>query len=132
MERAIKQVIVSMVIFVVVMVVATISYGHKYGHADDIFHLTKGERTGWIEKADWCWAGNTKQNKIVLYIDEDRDDIVELCGTIWYEHGMLHYILSDVDENDNCECQGYLWFDDDAQGEELWNYYEDWKLPRSD
>ncbi len=95
---------------------------HEYGHAEDIFHIDRGERTGWIEKSEWCWAGNTRQDKLLLYIDEDKDDVVELCATLWYEHGVLHYILSDPDGDENCECQGYLWFDGDSQGERSWDF----------
>ena len=73
--------------------ISYVAYGHENGHAPGIMELQSGERTGWIEKADWCWAGRTRQNKIVLSIDEDRDDVVEVCCTLWYEHGRLHYIL---------------------------------------
>jgi hypothetical protein len=132
MDRTVKEIIVSIIIFVVVMVVATIGYPHEHGHAEGIYHLIKGERSGRIEKSEWCWAGDVRQNKIVLSIDEDMDNVVEECFTLWYEHGTLHYILSDPDENGKCECEGYLWFDKDSQGEKLWDSYEDLKLPHSD
>ena len=98
-------------LMMVVLVAIPIGRAHEYGHADGIFHLEKGERTGYIERVDECPG----QNKVVLYIDEDRDAVIEVCATLWMEHGMLHYILSDPDKNGNCECEGYLWLEGDSQ-----------------
>lgn len=108
----IKELLIWVTIVFVIVGLASIGSAHEYGHADGIHHLVKGERTGYIERVDECPG----QNKILLYIDEDRNAIVEVCATIWMEHSMLHYILSDPDENGNCECQGYLWLENDSQG----------------
>lgn len=87
--------------------------GHEYGHAERIKELSKGNRTGRIEYTVQCYAGHVEQNKILLYLDEDQDNIVEECVTIWIEHGKLHYIRQIPDENGKCECEGYIWLHGD-------------------
>ena len=111
MDRHIKQVLMLLAVGALILLGTVISEGHEYGHADGIFHLDKGERTGFIERVGKCPG----QNKIVLYIDEDRNAVIEVCATVWFEHNKLHYILSDPDENGNCECEGYLWLENDTQ-----------------
>lgn len=111
MDRTVKEIIISMVIFVVIMVAATISYGHEYGHAPGIYHLDRGQRTDGVDKSQACPG----QDKVLLYHDIDNDGIMDLCSTLWVEHGKLHYILSDPDENNECKCEGYLWLEGDSQ-----------------
>ena len=88
---------------------------HEYGHAEGIYHLERGERTDGIDLSQDCPG----QAKVLLYHDIENDGIMDLCSTLWYEHEKMHYILSEPDENGKCECEGYLWLDNDSQEDEI-------------
>lgn len=129
MRLEIKEVLVIAAIVAAIMLLFNIGdvRGHENGHAGRIKEFKSGDFTGWVERADWCWAGDKRQNKVILSIDNDRDDIVEECITLWYEHGRPHYISSDPEPDGTCKCQGYIWFNNDSQGEELWDYRDNYK-----
>ena len=87
--------------------------GHEYGHAKRIKEMPSGGRTGRINYVVQCYAGHVEQNKLLLYLDEDQDNVAEECATVWTEHGKLHYIRQIPDENGKCECEGYIWLHGD-------------------
>jgi len=128
MDPTIKEILVIAAVVAAVMFFFNIGdvRGHENGHADGIMEFYSGDRTGWIERSEWCWAGDKRQNKVVLSIDEDRDDIVEVCCTLWYEHGRPHYILSEPEPDGTCRCQGYVWLEGDSQGEEVWDFRDNY------
>ena len=40
---------------------------------------------------------------------------MDVCSTLWSEHGELHIIISEPDENEECFCEGYFWLENDTQ-----------------
>jgi hypothetical protein len=99
----------TLIISIALMLIAVSANTHEGGHAKGIRHLT-GYRTHGIDKVEPC--GN--QNKVLLYHDIENDGIYDECTTLWEEHKKSHTILSKP-VNNECECEGYLWLDNDSQ-----------------
>ena len=121
MNQTTKEILIVAALVAAIMLIFNIGdvRGHEGGHAPGIREFNSGDVTGWIERSDYCWAGRERQAKVILSIDNDRDDIVEDCITLWFEHGRPHYIMSKPDFNGVCHCQGYVWLDsDNSQGPE--------------
>ena len=102
------------IIFIVIYVIGItghiIAEGHEF---PNMKHVDNGKVIENVIASDWCYAGKTKQNKIVLYQDYNRDEEVDTCFTVWVEHGKLHAIMSEPQEDGSCMCEGYVWLDGD-------------------
>lgn len=105
-----KLMILIVAITLIGHVLIYLSYAHEHGHAEGINHL-KGSRTPGIDKYEGCG----KQNKILLYHDIDNDGTMDICSTLWGEHGTIHIIVSTPDEEGYCDCEGYVVFDEDNE-----------------
>ena len=85
--------------------------GHEF--PGEMAHIEGEKKIENVFAVSQCYAGETKQNKIVFYQDFDRDGVIDTCVTVWQEHGKLHGIISKPREDGVCECQGYVWLDGD-------------------
>jgi hypothetical protein len=111
-----RKIIIGLIGFVIIIYLlgffAHLVWGHEHGHAEGIRHLT-GYKTPATARRNY--VGCPGQNKLLGYYDLDKDGAFDMCVTMWQEHEEIHIIISEPDESQHCECEGYLWLDNDTQ-----------------